>query len=279
LTIAAAASLYLPIPCRISAVTDLTPQEKLFRLELPEHADLGHRPGQFVQVSILGQTEAPISVASSPTRTGHFELGVRRAGRLTTAMHTLRAGDTLGIRGPFGRPFELERLRGQDLLLISGGCGLAPMRSLVQYVEDRPAEFGRVTLLYGAKNPEAILFRDNIRQWEATASFACLTTVDNAVEGECWEGNVGQVTRLITPLAIEPQKTIAAIVGPPAMYRFVIDELHRKGLPDERIAVSLERNMRCGVGKCGHCTIDHLYCCTDGPVFWLNEVSGLRGVL
>ncbi len=274
----ASAPLYIPRLCRVAAVDELSPQEKLFRLELPDGGDLGHSPGQFVQVSLLGLTEAPISVASSPTRSGWFELGVRRAGRLTTALHALRPGDTLGIRGPFGRPFDLARLRGQDLLLIAGGCGLAPMRSLVQYVEDRPQEFGRVTLLYGAKNPEAVLFKDDLRRWETAGGFACLTTVD-AAGGACWEGNVGLVSRLIAPLAIDPAKTIAAIVGPPAMYRFVIDELRHKGLADERIAVSLERHMRCGVGKCGHCTIDHLYCCSDGPVFWLPEVRDLPGAL
>lgn len=272
-------SLYLPTPCRITAVSELTAQEKLFRVELPGGADLGHRPGQFVQLSILGEGEAPISVASSPTRSGYFEMGVRRAGRLTEALHQLSPGDGIGIRGPFGRPFDLERMAGMDLLLISGGCGLAPMRSLVQYVEDRPQEFGRVTLLYGAKSPEAVLFKEDVRRWESSERFACLTTVDGAGEGECWEGNVGEVTRLIPPLEVDPGRTVAAVVGPPVMYRFVVEELASKGIPEERIALSLERNMGCGVGKCGHCAIEHLYCCTDGPVFWLPEVKGLRGVL
>jgi sulfite reductase subunit B len=279
LTIPVSGSIYIPRTCRITAVTDLTAQEKLFRVELPGSADLGHRPGQFVQVSILGHAEAPISVASSPTRSGYFELGVRRAGRLTGALHLLQPGDEIGIRGPYGRPFELAAMAGKDLLLVSGGCGLAPMRSLVQYAEDRPEEFGRVTLLYGAKSPEAVLFKEDLRNWEVSARFACLTTVDEAGEGECWEGNVGRVTRLIPPLDVDAANTVAVIVGPPAMYGFVIAELVKKGIPEARIAVSLERQMRCGVGKCGHCTIDHLYCCTDGPVFWLPEVRGVRGAL
>ena len=272
-------SLYVPLDGRIVSVTDLTPQEKLFRVELPGGADLGHLPGQFVQVSLLGLTEAPISVASSPTRRGFFELGVRRAGTLTGAMHKLRPGDAIGIRGPFGRPFDLERMAGRDLLLISGGCGLAPMRSLIQYCQDRPGDFGSLTILYGAKSPEDMLFKDEIRAWEASERYACAATVDDVPGGSCYDGPVGQVTRLIPPLEIEPERTVAAIVGPPAMYRFVIDELKKKGLGEERIAVSLERQMRCGVGKCGHCTIEHLYCCLDGPVFWLDEVSGIRGAL
>jgi NAD(P)H-flavin reductase len=260
-------------------VTDLTPFEKLFRVKRSDGLPLGHLPGQFVQVSILGWGEAPISVASSPTREGLFELGVRRVGALTSAMHILKAGDTLGIRGPFGRAFDLSRLRGQDLILISGGCGLAPMRSLIQYCEDRPAEFGSITILYGAKSPADRLFKDDLAMWESSALFACSVTVDNISGGDCFSGSVGLITDLIPPLTFTPDTTIAAIIGPPAMYRAVIAELHKKGLPSDRIIVSLERQMRCGVGKCGHCSIEHLLCCQDGPVFWQDEIEHLRGAL
>ncbi len=272
-------SIFAPLDCRIEAITELTAQEKLFRLALPAGAELGHRPGQFVQVSLLGYGEAPISVSSSPTRSGCFELGVRRAGSLTSALHRMQVGQKVGIRGPFGRPFETEKMTGKDLLLISGGCGMAPLRSLIQYCEDRPELFGRLSILYGAKSPADLLFKDDIRLWEASERFACSTTVDQAAGQSCYEGQVGQVTRLIPALEVEPKRTVAVVVGPPAMYRFVIDALMRKGLGQEQIVVSLERYMRCGIGKCGHCTIDHLYCCTDGPVFWLNEISGLPGAL
>lgn len=272
-------SLYLPFDCEIISINDLTPAEKLFRLRRLDGVALDHLPGQFVQVSLLGWGEAPISLASSPTRDGYFELGVRRAGSLTGAMHQLKAGDVVGIRGPFGRPFDLPGLRGQDLLLISGGCGLAPMRSLIQYCEDRPEEFGRISILYGAKNPEHALFKEDLAAWEASASFACSLTVDNVSSGDCYSGNIGLITALIPPLSFTPAATIAVIVGPPVMYRAVIAELKKKGLGSDRIIVSLERHMRCGVGKCGHCTIEHLYCCQDGPVFRLDEVEHLRGAL
>jgi NAD(P)H-flavin reductase len=272
-------SLYLPFDCEIVSVSDLTPGEKLFRMRKCDGTPLDHLPGQFIQVSLLGYGEAPISVASSPTRSGLFELGVRRAGTLTGAMHQLKAGDTLGIRGPFGTPFDLSQLRGQDLLLISGGCGLAPLRSLIQYCEDRPAEFGRVSILYGSKNPEHTLFKENLAAWEASTHFACSLTVDSATDEECYSGNIGLITALIPPLSFVPENTIAVIVGPPAMYRGVIAELKKKGLTSDRIVVSLERQMRCGVGKCGHCTIEHLYCCQDGPVFRLDEIEQLRGAL
>jgi NAD(P)H-flavin reductase len=271
--------LYLPFECEILSVSNLTPNEKLFRLQVPEEKTLGQLPGQFVQVSLLGWGEAPISIASSPTRSAYFELGVRRAGSLTEALHQRVAGDMIGIRGPYGRPFELDRLRGRDLLLISGGCGLAPLRSLIQYCEDRRDEFGRVSILHGAKSVEDTLFKQDLDAWEASSRFACSRTIDRAQSGGCYSGNVGLITALIPPLTIDCTKTVAVIVGPPVMYSFVIAELKKKGLSSGQIVVSLERHMRCGVGKCGHCSIEHLYCCQDGPVFWLNEIEHLRGAL
>jgi NAD(P)H-flavin reductase len=235
-------ALYIPLECKIVAVSSLTPDEKLTRGDI-------------------------------------FELGVRRAGSLTGALHEHAAGDSIGIRGPFGRPFDLPRLRGQDLLLISGGCGLAPLRSMIQYCEDRPEEFGAVTILYGARSPEYVLFKDEVAAWESSARFACGLTVDRAADGGCYDGAVGLVTALIPPLAFDAARTVAVIVGPPVMYRAVIGELKRKGLVSERIVVSLERHMQCGVGKCGHCAIEHLSCCQDGPVFRLDEIENLRGAL
>lgn len=270
---------YVPVNCEVVSVSELTPTEKLFRIEMPDGAELGHRPGQFVQVSMAGLTEAPISVASSPTRAGYFELGVRRAGTLTEAMHALRPGDGIGIRGPFGSCFDVDLMGGKDLLLVSGGCGLAPLRALIQYCEDRVGEFGRVRILYGAKTPADRLFKEEIAAWEQSAHFACEQTVDDCPEGDGYQGKVGLITALIPPLEIDAAKTIAVIVGPPVMYAFVIAELKKKGLGEDQMLVSLERYMRCGVGKCGHCTIEDKYCCIDGPVFWLNEVSNLRGAL
>ena len=245
-------SLYIPFDCEITAITDLTPREKLFRLIRSDGTPLGHLPGQFVQLSLLGWGEAPLSIASSPTREGYFELGVRQAGQLTTALHRMKVGETVGVRGPFGRPFDLEALNGEDVLLISGGCGLAPLRSLIQYCEDRPQQFGRVTILHGAKSPADTLFKEELARWEASAEFACHLTVDSATGNDCFTGNVGLITSLIPPLTITPHRTTAVIIGPPVMYRAVIAELKGKGLGSDRIVVSLERQMRCGVGKCGH---------------------------
>ena len=272
-------SLYLPLLCGLESVSELTSLEKHFRLVRLDGQPFGHQPGQFVQVSVFGVGEAPISVASSPTRGPYLDLGIRRAGTLTGALHELGPGGEIGIRGPFGTCFDVEAMQGKDLLLIAGGCGLAPMRALIQYCEDRRDRFGKVTVLYGAKTPNDRLYKDDLAQWDRSESLDCRYTVDEVPGGQRWEGAVGLITRLIPPLAVDPAKTVAAVVGPPIMYRFVISELHRKGLTDEQIVVSLERHMKCGVGKCGHCSIEHLYCCLDGPVFRLSQVAGVEGAL
>ena len=274
-----AGNLYLPFMCKVESVCDLTGSEKLFRLFRRDGNGFGHRPGQFMQVSIAGIGEAPISVSSSPTRGDYLELGVRKTGTLTGAMHEFKNGDTIGLRGPFGTSFDTEAMKSKDLLLISGGCGLAPMRALIQYVEDRRADFGNVTILYGAKSADDILYKEELVGWQNSAKLDCQITVDTVTEGTCWDGNVGLITKLIPALEIDPAQTTAVIVGPPIMYKFVIKELFSKGLSGKDIVVSLERYMKCGVGKCGHCTIDHLYCCIDGPVFRLDQVLSLKGAI
>jgi len=273
-------SIYAPRPCQLLAVTELTPQEKLFRLQCLDGSDLDHQPGQFLQVSIPGLTEAPISVASSPSRKGGFDLGVRKVGTLTGALHQLRPGALLGIRGPFGRPFQLADLTGRQLLLIAGGCGLAPLRSLIQYCQDHQSAFASVHILYGARSPQDLMFKEDLRAWQISDRFSCRYTVDQTPADSCYDGETGLITRLFPEIRIDAANCCAVVVGPPPMYRPVIAELRRLGLTRPRqIMLSLERQMRCGVGKCGHCTIEHLYCCSDGPIFWLEEIEHLRGAL
>jgi NAD(P)H-flavin reductase len=273
-------SIYAPRPCRLLAIHTLTPQEKLFRLRLEDGSELHHQPGQFVQVSIPGLTEAPISVASSPTRKGYFELGVRKAGSLTFALHQLQPGARIGIRGPFGRPFQLDALHGKQLLLIAGGCGLAPLRSLIQYCQDKAKEFPAVHILYGARSPEDLMFSDELPGWHLSDSFSCRYIVDQKPASSCYDGDTGLLTKLVKDIRIGSGNCCAVVVGPPPMYRPVIKELRRLGLTEpQQIMLSLERQMRCGVGKCGHCSIEHLYCCSDGPIFWLDEIEHVRGAL
>jgi len=267
---------YVPMLCTIEETRRLTSLEKYFKIGLPAGRELNYRPGQFVQVSVLGAGEAPISISSSPTRGPRLELTVRKAGKVTNALHRLKEGDTVGIRGPFGSFFDIERFKGKNLLLVPGGLGLAPMRSLIQYVIDTRDLYRDVTIAYGTKCPEEILFPDEIESWKRTGRLTVRETVD--ICSPSWAGPVGLITTLIPPLDIEAD-TIVVIIGPPVMYKFVILELDKKKVPHENIVVSLERYMKCGVGKCGHCTIEHLYCCLDGPVFWLNEIEHLKGAL
>lgn len=271
---------YVPVIATIERISDLTALEKLFTIKMPEGKSLGHKPGQFVQVSILGMEEAPISICNSPTKTpGTFELAIRRAGILTSALHAMKPGDTVGIRGPFGSCFPVDEIRGKDLIFIAGGCGLAPLRSVIQYCEDNASDYGRMTILYGAKSPADVMFKDEVDMWKNSPVFDCRQTVDNAPREACYSGNVGLITKLIPELDVDPSKTVAIIVGPPVMYKNVIAELGRKKINSNQIIVSLERYMRCGVGKCGHCVIEHIYCCLDGPVFWLAQIEKIAGAI
>lgn len=266
--------LYNPLISTITEVETLTLTEKRFKIALPDNRPLNHKPGQFVEVSIFGFGEAPISICSSPTKSPHFELTVRRTGRLTDKMHELEAGSQLGIRGPFGNGFDVDAFKGRDMLFVCGGIGLAPLKSLIDYTIDKRSDFGRLIILYGTKSPAEIIFRKDLDVWESMEDVEFSMTVDR--EDRNWKGNVGVITTLIPPLELNVENTIAAIVGPPVMYKYVIMSLKGKRLPDENIYMSLERRMKCGVGKCGHCQINDKYVCQDGPVFHYPEVKKME---
>jgi sulfite reductase subunit B len=257
--------LYNPVISTISRVDQLTEMEKRFEITLPDNKSLGHKPGQFVEVSIFGFGEAPISVSSSPTKESAFDLTVRKTGRLTDKMHLLEAGSKIGIRGPYGNGFEVQDFKGKDMLFVCGGIGLAPLKSLIDYTIDKRSDFGRIMILYGTKSPAEILYPEEIEQWQNMSDVEFSMSVDRA--DDKWKGNVGVITTLIPPLELDVENTIAAVVGPPVMYKFVIMSLKSKRIPDDNIYLSLERRMKCGVGKCGHCQINYCYVCQDGPVF------------
>ena len=266
--------LYTPRPAELIKVDELTPKEKVFEFRFKDGKELGQRPGQFVEVSIMGTGEAPISVSSSPTRGKTFQLAVRNVGDVTNALHSLEQGAIVGIRGPFGNGFPLEALEGKDVLLIAGGIGLFPLRSLIQYILDRRSAFGKVTLLFGARSPAERLFPDEIESWNRNPEIDFYETVDRG--DESWQGHVGVITTLIPKVNMDPKQTMAVVVGPPIMYRFVINELKKRELPDDNIIMSLKRRMKCGVGKCGHCQINNIYVCQEGPVFSLAQLRNLR---
>lgn len=270
-------SIYLPELATISKIEKLTETEKFFEIKLNSGKDLGHKPGQFVEVSIFGVGEAPISVSSSPTKKGSFDLAIRKVGNVTNAIHNLEAGSTIGIRGPFGTYFPFEETKGKDLLFVAGGIGLIPTRSFINYVLHHRKDYGRVIILFGGRSPKERLFLDELADWNKREDVEFYETVDKG--DETWKGNVGVITTLFPKIEVDPAKTHCIVVGPPIMYRFVIKEALDRKIPKEQIIVSLERRMKCGVGKCGHCQINNIYVCQDGPVFKYSDITNLEEAL
>lgn len=270
--------VFQPNLARIERILPQIKDHRLFQLRLVDDAAaeaFSHAPGQFVEVTVLGVGEAPISISSPPTRPGVIELCVRKAGSVTSALFELQKGDLVGIRGPFGSGFPLDALKGQDLLLVAGGLGMAPLRSLLQAVLDDRASYGDLVLMYGARNPDDVLFKYELLGLMNRTDIKYLLSVDVDDEG-IWRQYIGVVTGLFQSVQLNHETTFCALCGPPIMYRFVVKELVDRKIPTERIFVSLERMMQCGVGKCGHCAIGEYYCCTDGPVFQYSDVSHIK---
>ncbi|MDI6901425.1 MAG: FAD/NAD(P)-binding protein [Anaerosomatales bacterium] len=271
---------YRPWPARITSIIDLTETEKLFEFRIidPEiRESFTFQSGQFVELSIFGVGEAPISISSAPSKQGFVELCVRCAGDVTGALHAKQCGDVVGIRGPFGRGFPFQEMKGHDVLLVAGGLGIAPLKSLINHIHDERHEFGKVTILYGAKNPAEVLFRYQFDMWKHRDDFDLILTVDEP--DESWDGERGLVTGLFDQIEVDPDNTYGAICGPPVMYKYVIDEMRKKHMDVDKIYVSFERRMKCGIGKCGHCGVGHQYTCVDGPVFNYWEAMNLQGAI
>jgi sulfite reductase subunit B len=273
-------TIHVPRSATIKKIQKLTDSETLFQLELNDKKPLGHKPGQFVELSIFGVGEAPFGVSSPPVTDPTFDIVVRKVGNLTSKLFTLKVGDLVGIRGPLGNGFDVKQFEGKYLIFVSGGTGMIPMRSLIEYCLDKKNrdKYKYIKILYGSKRPCDILFQDKISSWEKCNDVTCKLTVDTCQDGECWAGSVGLITTLFPKLEvdrIQPKNTIAVVIGPPIMFKFVIKCLQTLGVPDKNILVSLERRMKCGVGKCGHCQINGVYCCKEGPVFNYSEIKNL----
>lgn len=275
------ANPYLPHLARIARIHRMVPDNHLFQLRFLDDAlneRWTHRPGQFVELSVIGTGEMPISIASSPTRRGFMELCVRRVGRVTGALHRLPMNAFVGVRGPYGNGFPVEEMEGHDLLIIAGGLGMAPLRSLLWYALDNRDRFGSVTLMYGARTPREMLFRDELSSLTDVDALTTLLTVDRDPDGG-WKHHIGLLPTLFEHAAIDPRRTYAAVVGPPIVYRFVLRELLARRFAKDRILMSLERRMKCGVGKCGHCSVGYKYTCLNGPVFTYWDAINLPEVV
>ena len=240
---------YLPHPARIIRTLPQIPDHQLFQIRFEEQEmaeSFTYRAGQFVMLSVIGTGEAPFSISSSPTRPGNIELCVRRIGHVTNALFKLSPNAVVGVRGPYGNGFPTEKLEGNNLLLIAGGLGMAPLRSLLWYALDNRSKFKNVILMYGAKNPDDMLFKYEFLNLIDRADVKCLLTVDKD-ESEIWKAHIGVVPTLFDHVEIDPNDTYAAICGPEIMFKFVLDELLQRNFPKDRILMSLERNMQCGV--------------------------------
>lgn len=268
-------NIYMPWKTRVMSIEDQPCATKVFRIKSP--MNFSYEPGQFVEVSIPGIGEAPISLASNPTERGYIDLCIRVAGNVTQAIHRLNSGDPVWIRGPYGVGFPYETIKGKDIVYVAGGIGMAPLHSSINYVLANKQEFGKVTILYGAKTPSELLYKSEFEKWARGAHF--LTSVDSPSNPNgtqsTWTGNVGVVTTLFDKIDYPIKDAVGIICGPPVMYKFVIRRFKGAGMEDRSIYISLERLMKCGVGKCQHCQIDHKYVCMDGPVFNYAEATGL----
>ena len=264
---------YLPQSAIIDKIIEENSQIKTFEVVFTNrgvHDSFTYLPGQFLMVSVPHCGEAPISFSSSPTRPDALCLSVRQAGQLTRAMHELKEGDHLGLRGPYGTPFDMDSLKGRDLLFVAGGIGLAPLRSVINYCLDKREKFGRITILYGSRLPSDIAFREDIEQWQQDSGITCLLTVDATEPG--WDGPVGLVTKLLDEIDINPSQGSGIVCGPPMMISATLKELSNRGFADENLITTMERNMKCGVGICRHCHMDGKLVCTDGPVFNMAQL-------
>ena len=261
--------IYLPQPATIAAKRQMTRLEVYFHVRM-DNGKLEHKPGQFVEVSVPGIGEAPISISSDPTIDG-FELVVRNAGNVSGAMHRLEPGRKIGIRGPFGRGYPYEELKGRNIVFICGGLGLAPQRSFINYVLAHRRDYGDVEILLGTKCYEDRFYTDELAQWKSRKDINFVETLD--IGHPEWKGNVGVVTTIIPKARTDLSRAHVLVCGPPVMYKFVLMSLAEAKTPRENIFVNLERRMKCGVGKCGHCQMNDQYVCQTGPVYRFSELK------
>jgi NAD(P)H-flavin reductase len=264
-------------PATIVNIIRLTDSEKLFQLRIVDQTDrerFRFRAGQFVMVEVPGYGEIPISISSSPSKPGILELCIRRAGVVTGALHRARRGATVGIRGPFGSHFPMASMHGQNVLLIAGGLGLAPLRSAIYDTIDHRSEFDDVRILYGTRSPGALLFDYQYDEWRRIDDIDLKVIVERPDDG--WSGPVGMITDLLDRVELDPARTFAIVCGPPVMFQFVCGRLSDAGMPMQRMFVSLERRMHCGMGKCCRCNVGSTFTCLDGPVFDFWTVMNLK---
>ena len=230
------------------------------------------KSGQFVMCTIFGSGEFAVSLPPSPEN-DRFHISVRNAGKVTGALHELEVGDKVGIRGPFGNGFPFEEIKGKNVVYVAGGIGIIPLRSSIVHVLQNKDQFGRIILLYGARSPQDLMYQYNLEEWQKIDGFETIIAIDNPAPG--WNGEVGFVNTLVEKANVPVDNTVAFVCGPPVMFNSVIKELLDRGMSEENIISTLERHMKCGIGKCQHCAIGRTLVCTDGPVYTYKQIKTL----
>jgi NAD(P)H-flavin reductase len=264
----------LPQPCSVRQVLKETPDTFTLTLEAPSGAGGNlFQPGQFSMLWVFGVGELPISISGDPTERDRLVYTVRSVGQATQTLVSRDVGEAVGVRGPFGTGWPVEKAQGQDVLVIAGGIGLAPLRPVIYEVLHNREKYGRLVILYGARSPRDLLYRKELSAWARQRETQVLVTVDYG--GLSWHGNVGVVTTLFKHVRLQPARSMAFACGPEVMMRFVARDLETHGVARKNIYLSMERNMKCAVGFCGHCQYGPHFICKDGPIFSYDRMRPL----
>jgi NAD(P)H-flavin reductase len=266
----------VPSLATITSVSKETADTATFKLRVAGRESFSFEPGQFNMLYAFGVGEAAISISGDPDDPGTLVHTVRAVGSVTDALLRMKRGDTIGVRGPYGSAWPLDRAKGRDVVIVTGGIGLAPLRPAIYQLLDRRSEFDHVSVLYGARSSTEMLYRRELERWRGRFDVDFQATVDRGGPG--WNGDVGVVTSLIPRARFDPIDTVAFVCGPEIMMRFTVRELLARGVPADAIYVSMERNMRCGIGFCGHCQYGPEFVCKDGPVFRFDQVARLFSI-
>jgi NAD(P)H-flavin reductase len=270
------ANPYEVIPAVITDVVEESPIIRTVRLK-PERP-LPFRTGQFIELSLPGVGEAPFTPSSSHFVTDFMDVTIMRAGFVSEQIHKAKKGDRAGLRGPYGSWYPLEEFAGKDLLILGGGCGLAPLRSLFLTLLDEIDRYKSITFFAGAKSPKECIYKDSFPQWRKHPKVKLVRAVDSVPAGESWDEEVGLVSVLLKKLDVDPATTPAVVCGPPAMMKFGTRDLLKLGFPEDRIYLSMEKKMYCGFGQCRHCVMGGYYVCKDGPVFTYAQIKNEEGI-
>jgi NAD(P)H-flavin reductase len=267
---------YIPMNMTVKRIVVEDPEKALrtFDLTFVDKADeekFTYMPGQFCEFSLLGKGESPFGIASSPTEPGFLRFTVNRTGTVTNEIHYLREGDLVGIRGPLGNWYPVEKFKGGNVVIIGGGFAFTTLRSLIVYMLEHRQDYGDITVVYGVRNPDLFLYKDELAGWQKRDDLNLHLTIDNQVEG--WDGMTGFVPAVVREVSPSTEDAWVVVCGPPVMIKFTLPVLTELKFPDSRVYTSLERRMKCGIGKCGRCNIGSKYICIDGPVFSMEEIG------